>query len=482
MAPSSITRLPSLRVTDLTQVRESLVPPLDSGLRRTLQRRHMQMIALGGAIGAGLFVGSGIVIQQTGPAAVLSFALTGGVVVLIMRMLGEMAAAYPAVGGFYEYNRIAMGEMAGFVTGWMYWYFWVIVVAMEALAGARLLGYWFPSAPPWSLTLGLMVTFTCLNLLSVRSWGEAEYWFASIKVIAIAVFIALGVAFILGLWPHATGGLATLATHGGFMPKGFVPVLTGAVAATGFYFGCELVTVAAAESAAPEKAVAHAAQSVISRVLVFYVGSIAVVVTIVPWNDAGILQPYVSVLERLQIPGAPQIMNAVILTAVLSALNSGLFGSSRMLMALARRGDAPRALAKLNVRGVPTRGILVGTCAGYLAVVMNYVSPDRVFVFIVNSYGTVAVFVYVLIAFAQLRLRRRLERDDPARLQIRMWGFPYMTLLAIAAMLSILAAMAFIPEQRIPLLFGIVSAALACLAYTLRSRFGGRSLESHDPQ
>jgi GABA permease len=219
----------------------------NSGLRRTLQRRHMQMIALGGVIGAGLFVGSGVVIKSAGPAAVVSFALTGTLVVLVMRMLGEMAAAHPAIGGFYEYNRLALGHLAGFLTGWMYWYFWVIVVAMEAVAGARLLSYWFPDMPQWASTLGLVLLFTLLNLLSVRSWGEAEYWFASIKVAAIVVFLVLGAAVVLGFWPGTDAGLANLTRHGGFMPHGIGPVLTGAVAATGFYFGAELVTVAAAE-------------------------------------------------------------------------------------------------------------------------------------------------------------------------------------------------------------------------------------------
>ena len=240
-----------------------------SELRRTLKTRHMQMIALGGVIGAGLFVGSGVVIQATGPAAVLSFALTGALVVLVMRMLGEMAAAHPAVGGFYEYNRLALGELAGFMTGWMYWYFWIIVVALEAVAGARLLTYWFPQIAPWRFTLGLMMVFTLLNLLSVRSWGETEYWFASIKVIAITLFLGVGVVVAAGFWPGLTGGFANLTAHGGFMPMGFAPVLTGAVAATGFYFGSEIVTVAAAESAEPDQAVARATQSVISRVLSF---------------------------------------------------------------------------------------------------------------------------------------------------------------------------------------------------------------------
>jgi GABA permease len=440
------------------------------GLRPELRRRHMEMIAFGGAIGAGLFVGSGVVVAATGPASIISFALTGTLVVLIMRMLSEMTAAYPAIGGFYEYNRLALGDLAGFLTGWMYWYFWVIVVAMEAIAGARLLNYWFPDIPPWTFTLGIVLVFTLLNLLSVRSWGEAEYWFASIKVAAITAFLCLGTAYVAGLWPGGGPGLQHLVSHGGFFPRGIVPVLTGAVAATGFYFGAELVTVAAAESLEPQQAVARATQSVVSRVLVFYVGSIFLVVAILPWDDPGVKQPYVSALSRLSIPGAADLMNAVILTAVLSALNSGLFASSRMLMALARRNDAPQGLAKLSTRGVPVRGILTGTVLGYLAVVMSYVSPDRVFAFIVDSYGTVALFVYLLIALAQLRMRARLERDAPERLRVRMWAYPYLTLAAIAGMLAILTMMAFIPDQRTPLLFGLVSVLVLLVGYGVRRR------------
>src|SRR5258708_939102 len=370
---------------------------------------------------------------------------------------------------------MAVGEQAGFHTGWMYWYIWVIVVALEAVAGARLLNDWFPDVPAWMLCLGLVMTFTVLNLFSVRSWGETEYWFASIKVAAIVVFLCVGAACILGLWPQVGGGLANLTSHGGFMPRGIGPVLTGAVAATGFYFGAELVTVAAAESSEPEETIARATQSVISRVLVFYVGSIFVVVTLLPWNSEGMAQPYVSALQQLHIPGAAHIMNAVILTAVLSALNSGLFASSRMLLALARRGDAPQGLARLSSRGVPSRAILTGTVFGYCAVIMSYVSPDRVFAFLVSSYGTVAIFVYVLIAFAQLRLRGQLEREAPARLRVRMWGYPYLTVVVILAMLAIVAAMAFIPDQRSSLLFGIVSALVMLLGDAVRRRFGLRS-------
>ena len=199
----------------------------------------MTMIALGGVIGAGLFVGSGVVIKAAGPAAVLSFVITGLLVVLVMRMLGEMAVALPAVGSFYEYARLAwsdqprLGELAGFLTGWMYWYFWVIVVALEAVAGAGLIRLWLPNVPAWFISLALLISLTLTNLISVRSYGEFEFWFASIKVAAIVAFLLLGGVYVLGLWP-GSAGTANLTAHGGFAPNGILPILTGAVAATGF--------------------------------------------------------------------------------------------------------------------------------------------------------------------------------------------------------------------------------------------------------
>ena len=453
----------------------------ESGLQHGLKQRHMTMIAIGGVIGAGLFVGSGVVVNSTGPAVIASFLITGALVILVMRMLGEMAVAYPAVGGFYEYSRLALGNLAGFLTGWMYWYFWVIVVALEAVAGAILLQYWLPDVPSWVFALLLMVIFTVTNLISVRNFGEFEFWFASIKVAAIVVFLFLGTVYVLGLWPGGGGGFSNLTAHGGFAPNGIGVVLVGAVAATGFYFGAEIVTIAAAESAEPERAVSRAMSSVIWRVLLFYVGSIILVVTIIPWNDERITTPYVSALEVLGIPGAATIMNAVVLTAVLSALNSGLYASSRMLMALARKGDAPQGLARLSSNGVPIRAILAGTLFGYVAVVMSYVSPETVFAFLVSSYGTVAIFVYVLVAISELRLRRTLEREAPERLRVKMWAYPYLTYLAIAGMLSIVVAMAFIPEQRTPLLLGVASVAVLLIAYVPRSRFG-RRVEIASPQ
>ncbi|MFL9903434.1 amino acid permease [Paraburkholderia fungorum] len=453
-----------------------------SELKTGLKERHMTMIALGGVIGAGLFVGSGVVVQQAGPAAVLSFLITGGLIVLVMRMLGEMACAMPAVGSFYEYARLAFagkrgpGKLAGFLTGWMYWYFWVIVVAVEAVAGAKLVQFWLPDTPAWAISLVLLVVLTATNLISVGSYGEFEFWFASIKVAAIVVFLFLGGLYVLGLWPasmHTTAVMPTLLAHGGLMPKGIGPVLSGAVAATGFYFGAEIVTIAAAEAHEPVKAVAKATNSVITRVLIFYVGSILLVVALVPWDSPKMATPYVSALDAMGIPAAANVMNAIVLTAVLSALNSGLYAASRMMFALTRHGDAPAALAKVNRRGVPVRAILVGTLFGYVSVVMSYVSPDKVFAFLVNSYGTVAIFVYVLIAVSQLKLRARLEREAPEMLRVRMWCYPYLTCFAILGMIGILVAMAFIPDQRTPLWLGVVSLGVLLVAYAWRARKRG---------
>jgi len=450
-----------------------------SELKTGLKQRHMTMIALGGVIGAGLFVGSGVVVRQAGPAAVLSFLITGGLIVLVMRMLGEMACAMPAVGSFYEYARLAFagkrgpGKLAGFLTGWMYWYFWVIVVAVEAVAGAKLVQFWLPDTPAWAISLVLLVVLTETNLISVGSYGEFEFWFASIKVAAIIVFLFLGGLYVLGLWPasmHTVAVMPTLLSHGGLMPNGIGPVLSGAVAATGFYFGAEIVTIAAAEAHEPVKAVAKATNSVITRVLFFYVGSILLVVALVPWDSPKMATPYVSALQAMGIPAAANVMNAIVLTAVLSALNSGLYAASRMIFALTRHGDAPAALAKVNRRGVPVRAILIGTLFGYVSVVMSYVSPDTVFAFLVNSYGTVAIFVYVLIALSQLKLRARLEREAPQTLRVRMWCYPYLTWFAIMGMVGILVAMAFIPDQRTPLWLGVVSLGVLLVAYAWRAR------------
>lgn len=457
----------------------SAVAATESGLNAGLKQRHMTLIAIGGTIGAGLFVGSGVVIHAAGPAALISFLLAGVLIMFVMRMLGEMATARPAVGSFYEYARLGLGDWAGFVIGWLYWYFWVVVVAIEAVAGAAVLGKWLPDAPVWLVSLILLVVMTATNLVSVSAFGEFEFWFSSIKVVAILVFIILGALWVTGVYPDSTPGVANLHQHGGFVPNGWGEVIAKAVPAVAFFVGVELVTVAAAESAEPAKMVARATNSVVVRILLFYVGSIFFVVTILPWNSQAILgSPYVAVLDRMGIPIAADLMNAIILTAVLSALNSGLYAASRMLFALTRKGHAPKALVTVNRRGVPIRSTLIGTLVALVSIGAAYISPDNVFSFLINSYGAVALFVYLLIAIAQVRLRRRLEREDPDALVMKMWLFPWLSYLTVLGMVLVIAAMAISPDTRSQFLLSVAVLGVLLLAYaaihTRRKRSGWR--------
>ncbi|MFE5703294.1 amino acid permease [Rhodococcus koreensis] len=444
-----------------------------SGLGKGLKRRHMNLIALGGVIGAGLFVGSGVVIGGAGPAAIISFLIAGIITLLIMRMLAEMAVARPVVGSFYVYARQALGRRAGFATGWMYWYFFVIVVAVEAIAGGRILQLWIPMVPLWMLSLGLMLLLTATNMVSARSYGEFEYWFSSIKVVAIVLFLGMGALWITGLWPDSTPGLGNLVSHGGFTPLGWGAVLAAVVPCVAFYTGAEIVTIAAAESEEPKRAVARAMRSIVARIVTFYVGSILVVVTIQPWDTESVgVSPYASVLEVLGIPGVATIMNFIVLTAVLSCLNSALYTTSRMLFALTRNGDAPKFFTKLSRNGVPRRAILLGTTIGYISVACTYVWGDIVFNFLVNSYGAVALFVYLLIAVSQVVLRRRLEREDPAALQLRMWLFPWLSYATIALMATVILAMAFLPSTRSQFLMSGLTLIAILISYEVRKWLG----------
>ncbi|GAA2599280.1 amino acid permease [Actinomadura fulvescens] len=447
-------------------------PPATRGLQTGLRRRHMTMLAIGGAVGAGLFVGSGAVIRTAGPAAVLSYAAAGLLVLCVLRALGEMVVARPVAGSLAEYARMALGPGAGFTIGWLYWYLYVILVGAEAVAGAAILATWI-DLPQWILAAALLVVMTAINLVSVRSFGEFEFWFASIKVAAILVFLLLGVLYVLGLWPDSTGGLGNLTGHGGLLPNGLTSVFSAIVIVMFAFGGTEIVTIAAAESKEPGRAVAKATSNVLWRVGLFYVGSILLVVAILPWNDAKVLtSPFVSALDRIGVPAAGTVMQVVILTAVLSVLNSAIYVSSRMLYVLTRDGDAPAGLVALNGRGVPVRAVLLGTVAAWGAVVASYASPDAVFKFLMNSIGAILAFVYLAVLLSQLRLRARLEREDPAALTYRMWGYPYLTLLVIAALLAVLVSMALMADQRSQLVASVVSLLVVAAMYPLRKRFG----------
>jgi GABA permease len=445
-------------------------------LHKGLKQRHLTMIAIGGVIGAGLFVGSGVVIKNTGPAAFLTYAITGVLIVMVMRMLGEMATANPSTGSFADYARRALGGWAGFSVGWLYWYFWVIVVGFEAVAGAKIITFWF-DAPLWLLSLVLMILMTVTNLFSVRSYGEFEYWFAGIKVFAIVAFLVLGTLYVLGLWPGKDMDFSNLTNDGGLFPLGVGAVFSSIVVVIFSMVGAEIATIAAAESDDPERAIARATNSVVVRIAIFFVGSIFLLAVIIPWNsnEEG-APPYVRAFQEMGIPYADHIMNAVVLTAVLSCLNSGLYTASRMLFVLAARREAPVQLITVNSRGVPTWAILSSTVVGFLCVIAAFISPDTVFLFLLNSSGAIILFVYLLIAVSQVVLRRRTRED---KLLVKMWLFPALSLATIAAILGVLISMGVNEDTRSQLVLSLISWAAVLVLYFVTRRMGG-SISAED--
>jgi len=411
-------------------------------LSRSLQPRHITMISIGGVIGAGLFVASSAAILATGPAIVISYLITGILVLLVMRMLGEMAVSLPAVRSFSEFARAGLGNWAGFVAGWLYWYFWMIVVPVEAIAGANILHAWF-GLPAWLLGLVLMGIMTAVNLMSARSYGEFEFWFASIKVAAIVVFIALAAAYACGLTSPNGPTFSNLVAYGGFMPKGFVSVLAGAVTVYFSLTGAEITTIAAAESEEPSRAVARMSTSVIVRVLTFYVGSVLLIVTVVPWVEVRSGEsPFTLALTTMGFKWASVAMSVIILTAVLSCLNSAFYVCSRVLFVLAEHGDAPKWLVQVNKRHVPTRSVWMGSLAGVLGILAATTSPQTVFAFLVNASGALMVFVYMIIAAAHLRMRRAREASGAPPPALTMWLFPWTNYAALVGMAAVLVAMA----------------------------------------
>ncbi|MFI0905265.1 amino acid permease [Streptomyces sioyaensis] len=432
------------------------------GLQAGLKNRHLSMIAIGGVIGAGLFVGSGAGIAAAGPGILLSYALTGLLVVLVMRMLGEMAAASPTSGSFSAYADRAMGRWAGFTIGWLYWFFWSVVLAVEATAAASILTGWVPAVPQWAWALLVMIVLTGTNLISVGSFGEFEFWFAGIKVVAIVIFIVVGAMAIFGLPPGDDPvGVANLTGHGGFLPHGPGAILSGMLLVVFSFMGSEIVTLAASEAPNPVQAVRKAVNSVIWRIALFYLGSIGVIVTLLPWNDKAVAKsPYVAVLESLDIPYAGTVMDIVVLTAVLSCLNSGLYTASRMAFSLGERGDAPKSFATVNKGGVPAVAIYASVAFGFVATIFSYTSKDTVFQFLLNSSGAVALFVWLVICFSQLRMRRTIERETPERLTVRMWLYPWLTYATIAMIVFVVGYMFYDPDGRQQMVLSVIAAVV----------------------
>jgi GABA permease len=438
-----------------------------------LRSRHVTMITLGGIIGASLFVGSGNVVRAVGPAAVLSYLIGGLLVFLAMRMLGEMAAARPVVGSFMEYAREGLGDWAAYTVGWLYWYFWVGVIAFEAVVGGAILNGWFPTVPPWVFSVVLLLVFTATNLVSLRSFGEVEFWLASVKVVAIVAFLGIGTLYALGLWPKSHFSIPNLWQNGGFAPHGIWPVVTGVALVIFSYFGTEIAVMAAAESIDPAKGVRQATSTVIWRILLFFVGGVLIIVTVVPWNELPNpkeIAPFAYIFGLFGLPGATAFMTAVILTAVCSVLNSGLYSAARMFAALADDGFAPEIVGK-RARGVPYVAVLASTLGGYAAVAVNYVAPQTgIFDFIMNSAGLVALFVYAFIAMTQMRLRNTMTAEQQGALKLKMWLHPWLAILVIAAVIGVVVVMLFDAAGRVQVWTSLISLAVLLVFWPLAKR------------
>lgn len=425
------------------------------------------MIAIGGIIGAGLFVGSSTSISQVGPAVLVSYAVAGTVIMMVMRMLSEMASRHPGAGSFTELVRLGLGDRAGFVCGWLYWYFWVVVVAIEAIAGAVIIHGWLPGAPVWLIGSVLLAFLTAVNLLSARSYGEFEFWLSLTKVGAIIAFILVAGSWAFGLTSPSGPTFGNLVAHGGFAPKGWGAVLAGVTSVIFALCGAEIATVAAAEAHEPAKVIARLTASIATRILLFYVLSIGLIVSVMPWDSVvpG-KSPFAQALGMMNIAHAADLMNLLVLIAVTSCLNSGMYVSSRVLFVLADKGDAPRALVPLSARSVPVRATLIASLFAYLALAASVLSPELVFSFLVNASGALMIFIYMLVCLAQLAMRKR---EGVAGATIRMWFHPYGSWITFAAMVAVLLAMALRASSRIELI-----SSLAILVVAFLASFAGR--------
>lgn len=423
-------------------------------LSQGLKSRHIRMLSIAGVIGAGLFVGSGHAIAEAGPAVIIAYIVAGALVVLIMRMLAEMAVNSPDSGSFSTYASKALGRWAGFTIGWLYWWFWVLVIPLEAIAAGTILNHWLPQIAIWQFTLIITILLTISNLFSVKSYGEFEFWLALAKIVAIVSFLALGVVAIFGLLPGSSvSGVSHLYDSGGFMPNGFGAVIAAILTTMFSFMGSEIVTIAAAESRNPGKEISRATNSVVWRICLFYIASILFIIALVPWNtpDMKINGSYQTALEMMNIPHARLIVDLVVLTAVCSCLNSALYTASRMLFSLSQRHEAPAFASKINSQGTPWVAVILSTATAFLAVAANYIAPAEVFNFLLASSGAIALLVYLVIACSQLMMRKRIERQGK-RLDYKMWLYPGLTYAVITIIALVLITMAFSIAHRLEIL------------------------------
>lgn len=440
------------------------------GLRPGLTRRQISMMGLGGAIGAGLFVGSGQAISIAGPAVLISYLVAGGIVVLVMAMLAEMVAARPSSGAFSSYAQKAMGRSAGSAVGWLYWIQLIVVIAAEATGAAGIVAHWIPAVPAWVWVLVFVVALTAVNLFGVRNYGRFEFWFAAIKVAAIIAFLVVGVCAIVGLIPGVPAtGVSNLVAEGGFAPHGLAGVAAALLIVVFAFGGTEVVAIAAAESDDPSRNIRRIVREVLVRILIFYVGSIFVIVAVLPWDDPAVKAgPFSAVLSTLNVPGVGLVMDLIVVIALLSAMNANIYGASRMAYSLAERGLAPLAATRTSVKGVPYVAVLASVAFGFVTVGLNGAFPDVVLPALLNVVGSTLLVIWSATAISQIILRRRADRDGEP-MPMRMWGFPWLSWLCLALLVGVMALAMVDPGARLQLLLTLgLTGALLVVARATR--------------
>jgi amino acid transporter, AAT family len=441
----------------------------EGGLRRSLGAGRLTMIAIGGAIGTGLFLGSAFAIGLAGPAVLLSYAIGALIALLLMGCLAEMTVAHPTSGSFGAYAEYYIGPLAGFLVRYAYWTCIVLAVGTEVTAIALYMRLWFPQVAGWVWIVGFSGLLILVNARSVTVFGAVEYWFSAIKIAAILVFIALA-SYVL--WhAGATGsagaaGFANYTAHGGFFPRGVWGMWVAVILAIFSYLSIEMIAVAAGEAAHPERAVIRAFRATVLRLIVFYLVTIALILALVPWNAVGVQEsPFVQVLRALAVPGAAAIFNLVLLVAALSAMNSQLYITTRMMFSLARAGYAPRRFGQLSARGVPLQALALSSLGIALAAVLSVSASGSAYILMLSIASFGAMFTWMMIFVTHYFFRRA---RGAARAQFRMRGFPFTTLLGALLMAAALITTAFTDAFRLTLVFGLPFLALLCLVYRFK--------------
>lgn len=438
-------------------------------LKRGLEARHIELIALGGTIGVGLFMGSASTIKWAGPSVMLAYIIAGIFIFFIMRTMGEMLHLEPVTGSFATYAHKYISPLAGYLTAWSYWFMWVAVGMSEVTAAGIYMKFWFPALPQWIPALGAMLIVGTANLVAVKYYGEFEFWFAMIKVVTILAMILTGAGLIFfGLGNHGLPiGLHNLYIHGGFFAgglKGFLFALCLVVAA---YQGVELVGITAGEAKDPQRTLRKAIQNIIWRILIFYIGAIFVIVAIYPWDKVGTMgSPFVLTFAKVGIVSAAAIINFVVLTAAMSGCNSGIYSSGRMLFTLAQNGQAPKFLAKVSSRGVPANSLLVTLGCLLVGVALNFVAPPKLFLYVYSSSVLPGMVPWFVLLISQIKFReaRKAEmKTHPFKAPLT----PYSNYLTIAFLVLVLVGMWFNSDTRLSLIVGAAFMALVTASYYL---------------